>query len=88
MNKIFFHIILFLSLFTIQIQSQVTQEWVKIYNTSLAEVGYKIVPDGLENIYITGTSGSSVGRDYCTIKYNTTDVQQWIQRYEASGNGK
>ena len=43
--------------------------------------------DGSGNVYVTGQSiGSGTSNDYCTIKYNSSGVQQWIARYDGPGN--
>lgn len=39
-------------------------------------------------VYVTGSSYSSnSGLDYLTIKYNSSGVQQWLMRYNGTGNG-
>jgi len=39
------------------------------------------------NVYVTGQSnGGATSRDYATIKYNSTGVQQWIKEYNGPGN--
>ncbi len=44
--------------------------------------------DGSGNVYVTGWSWDSVtGRDYATIKYNTSGIEQWAVRYNGTGNG-
>jgi hypothetical protein len=54
---------------------------------------YSIVVDGDGNVYVTGRSkriANVTGDelfDYCTIKYNSSGVQQWVAGYDGTGNG-
>ena len=69
--------------------SQVTQEWVQKYNGpgNSGDYAYSIAADDSGNVYVTGYSqGSGTGFDYATIKYNSSGVQQWLQRYNGPGN--
>ncbi len=68
--------------------AQVTQEWVATYNGpgNYEDLGFSTV-DGSGNVYVTGLSwGNGTERDIVTIKYNTSGVQQWVQRYNGTGN--
>jgi hypothetical protein len=46
--------------------------------------------DNSGNIYVTGYSVTAISpttvNDYATVKYNSSLVQQWVQRYNGSGN--
>jgi len=74
----------------INLNSQVTQDWVARYNGPQGtgrDVARSIAIDGSGNVYATGYSvGSGTGYDYATIKYNSAGVQQWAARYNGPGN--
>ncbi len=75
---------------TIKYNSGGVQQWVNIYNYNDGiDKGNQIAVDGGGNAYVTGESqsGNGLDYDYITIKYNLTGVQQWVSRYNGSGNG-
>jgi uncharacterized delta-60 repeat protein len=90
MKKTFSFSLFLITLLIATSYSQVHQEWVQRYNGpgSGTDFGISIAVDGSGNVYVTGGSwGNGTGYDYVTIKYNTSGVQQWVQRYNGPGNG-
>ncbi len=74
---------------TIKYNSSGIQEWVQRYNGPGNSHDYanSLAIDGQGNIYVTGSSfGSGTHYDYMTIKYNSAGTQQWVARYNGSGN--
>lgn len=68
-------------------------EWGKKFtgageNMSNADESYRMVTDLSGNVYVTGRSmGLFSDYDYVTIKYNSDGKEQWVQRYNGTGNG-
>jgi hypothetical protein len=74
---------------TIKYNSSGVQQWVRRYNgpASFSDNAMCMVIDIAGNVYISGYSiGIGTSSDYCTIKYNSSGVQQWVQRYNGPGN--
>jgi uncharacterized delta-60 repeat protein len=68
----------------------IAQVWTVRYNGpgNNRDEAHAIVLDSLYNVYITGYSPHNFGinYDYCTIKYNSSGVQQWVARYNGTGD--
>jgi uncharacterized delta-60 repeat protein len=80
---------LFLILFSLTVNAQVTRQWVATYNgpANKQEWANSIAVDKQGNVYVTGCSeGIESGYDYATIKYNSEGVEQWDARYNGPGN--
>jgi hypothetical protein len=88
MNKIISVIFLYL-ISSPFINSQVTQQWVSIYNGPISNYNSPslITHDESGNIYVTGSSaGDYSGYDIVTIKYNSSGSVVWIARYKGTAN--
>jgi len=75
---------------TVKYNSSGIQQWVARYNGpgNASDVTSSIKTDISGNVYITGSSiGSGAGFEFASIKYNSNGVQQWVARYNGSGNG-
>ncbi len=75
---------------TVKYNSIGVQQWVQRYNGpgNSDDIANAIIVDESGNVYITGASnGSGTDKDYTTIKYDSSGVQEWVQRYNGLGNG-
>jgi Secretion system C-terminal sorting domain len=64
--------------------------WSVTYNStgSQTDKSNSVTVDASNNVYITGYSQHATeGKNYTTIKYNSSGVQQWIQTYNGVANG-
>ena len=74
---------------TVKYNSSGVQQWSATYNGpgNYENEATSIAVDGSENVYVTGYSyGVGTASDYATIKYNSSGVQQWVQRYNGPVN--
>ncbi len=74
---------------TIKYNSSGDTLWVRRYNGpgNGYDKAKAIAVDREGDIYVTGYSeGVGTGYDYATIKYNTTGVEQWVERYNGPDN--
>lgn len=66
-----------------------TPVWIKKYIGAANGIDqpYAITVDNSGNVYVTGGSiGTGSSSDYLTVKYNSSGLQQWEQRFNGSGN--
>ncbi len=82
--------IIFLSIFTSQFaKSQFTEQWIKKYNGpgNYIDQSVSLAVDDLKNIYVAGSSfGNGTEFDFAVIKYNSSGMQDWVSRFNGSGN--
>lgn len=75
---------------TVKYSSSGVQQWVAFYygTNDGGRQAYAIAIDKFSNVYVTGGSyNDSSLFDYCTIKYNSSGVQQWVKYYDGSAHG-
>jgi hypothetical protein len=68
-----------------------SQTWASRYNGTgnNQDRAYAIIVDGSDNVIVTGESmGSGTNYDYATVKYNQSGSQNWVQRYDGTGNNE
>lgn len=63
--------------------------WVSKYNGfGGSDIAYNLFVDENENVFVTGGSPgqTSPHEDIVTVKYHSSGMQQWVARYNGSGN--
>ena len=73
---------------TVKYDAGGAQQWVARYDGGGYDISPALAVDGSGNVYVTGDSwGSGTNRDYATVKYNASGVQQWVARYDGPASG-
>lgn len=74
---------------TFKYNSDGVLQWLARYNGDggSEDIPISIVLDQSWNIIVSGYS-SGMGHDYATVKYNADGEQQWVARYNGSGNSE
>jgi len=72
------------------VSAQVDTVWVRKYSGNRGSNDSRAIGlDNAGNVYITGESDASESlgtKDYVTVKYNSTGILQWVQRYNGPGD--
>ncbi|MGZ4059053.1 MAG: SBBP repeat-containing protein, partial [Bacteroidia bacterium] len=74
---------------TIKYDNSGATKWVARYNSPSTgyDEGKALAVDASGNVYVTGYSYTTgANNDYTTIKYDSTGTQQWITKYNGTGN--
>jgi len=72
---------------TIKYNSAGTEQWIARYHGAAADQKMPTLAiDDAGNVYVAGTSLTTSGFDYVTVKYNSVGIQQWVVFYSGPGN--
>jgi uncharacterized delta-60 repeat protein len=74
---------------TVKYNSAGVQQWVARYDSpgNSNDGANALALDGSGNVYVSGSSRpGGTAYDYVTVKYNPAGVEQWVARYDGSGN--
>lgn len=75
---------------TVKYDNSLSQVWSVDYNgaSNLDDVGTSLFLDSLDNVIVTGyTNTTTQGKNYITIKYNSSGTQQWATSMNGAANG-
>ncbi|MEO8446838.1 MAG: SBBP repeat-containing protein [bacterium] len=70
---------------TVKYNSSGVQQWDAIYDCPAfgSDRGNSVDVDSSGNVYVGGYSDTAItGRDFITIKYNSSGLRQWVKRYD------
>jgi uncharacterized delta-60 repeat protein len=76
-----------LDIATVKYNTNGTQQWVTRYDgpAHSGDIAYAITLDNAGNVYVAGSDQAIIyNTDFCTIKYNSSGVQQWEARYASA----
>src|SRR6478672_9092372 len=76
-----------LDIATVKYNANGTQQWVERYDgpAHSSDIAYAIALDNSGNVYVAGSDQAILyNTDFCTIKYNSSGVQQWEARYASA----
>ncbi len=91
MKSLIFTFLISVFVITSAANSQITTRWSSVYNgpANDTDIVTSMKTDNQGNVYVTGYSiGNGTGKDFATVKYNSSGTEQWSQRYNnSSENG-
>jgi uncharacterized delta-60 repeat protein len=66
------------------------EQWVAVYDGPESSSDYvtALTVDNSGNIYLTGSSDGTTGSDWATVKYNSEGLEQWVVRFDGTGNSE
>jgi hypothetical protein len=76
-----------LDIATVKYNASGTQQWVARYDgpAHSSDIAYAIALDNGGNVYVAGSDQAIIyNTDFCTIKYNSSGIQQWEARYASA----
>ncbi len=74
---------------TVKYDSNGTPLWTRRYDgpDSFDDIPSSIGVDAANSVYLTGSSHNASGHgEFCTLKYDSNGVQQWVARYAGPGD--
>ncbi len=73
---------------TVKYNSEGVEQWTARYNgpDNKSDDPTSLAIDNNGNVYVTGYSYGNTYADYATVKYNSAGVEQWVARYNGTGN--
>lgn len=75
---------------TIKYNSEGVELWEARYSTPnsfSADAAVDLAVDNNGSVYVTGTISNGDNYDFCTVKYNSDGIEQWVRIYNGPGDG-
>ena len=75
---------------TLKYNSDGIEIWEARYSTSNSfshDAAVDLAVDKSGNVYVTGTISNGNNYDFCTVKYNSDGLEQWVRIYNGPGDG-